>query len=321
MIMDNGHAIKITDLVVRLGASPIHDGLNLSVRSNEIVAVVGASGTGKSVLLKTIIGLIKPQQGEIKLLEPSDFTSQPGFGVTASVSQKKVVVGNRALLADRGIPWSDELNAKLEALEDQGQTVIPVAVDGEVAGLIALTDTPRPQAPTVVAELKRLGVEQVIMITGDNSGTAAIIAHDLGVDRFYVEVLPQDKLQIIRDIQAQGKRVAYAGDGVNDAPALAAAEIGIAMGVAGTDVALETADIGLMQDEIERIPYALGLSRKTLKVIWQNVAFSMSVNILSVLLGVFGVIGPVFGALMHEFSALPVLANSARLINYHDEHP
>ena len=260
------------------------------------------------------------QQGEFKLLEPSDFTAHPGFGVTASVSHKKVVVGNRALLADRGIPWSAELDAQLEALEDGGQTVIPVAVDGEVAGLIALTDTPRPQALTVIAELKRLGVEQVIMITGDNSGTAAIIAHELGVDRFYAEVLPQDKLQIIRDIQAQGKKVAYVGDGVNDAPALAAADIGIAMGVAGTDVAMETADIGLMQDEIERIPYVLGLSRKTLKVVWQNVAFSMSVNILSVLLGVFGIIGPVFGALMHEFSALPVLANSARLINYDDEH-
>jgi Cd2+/Zn2+-exporting ATPase len=260
------------------------------------------------------------QQDEFKLLEPSDFTAQPGFGVTASVSQKTVVVGNRALLADRGIPWSAVLDAKLEALEDRGQTVIPVAVDGEVAGLIALTDTPRPQALTVIDELKRLGVEQVIMITGDNAGTAAIIARELGVDRFYAEVLPHDKLQIIRDIQAQGKKVAYAGDGVNDAPALAAADIGIAMGVAGTDVALETADVGLMQDEIERIPYVLGLSRKTLKVIWQNVAFSMTVNILSVLLGVFGIIGPVFGALMHELSALPVLANSARLINYQDEH-
>jgi Cd2+/Zn2+-exporting ATPase len=260
------------------------------------------------------------KQREIKLLEPSDFTAQPGFGVTASVSQKKVVVGNRALLVDRGIPWSAVLGAKVEALEDQGKTVIPVAVDGEVAGLLALTDTPRPQAVTVIAELKRLGVEQVVMITGDNSGTAAIIAHDLGVDRFYAGVLPQDKLQIIRDIQAQGKKVAYAGDGVNDAPALAAADIGIAMGVAGTDVALETADIGLMQDEIERIPYVLGLSRRTLKVIWQNVAFSMSVNILSVLLGVLGIIGPVVGALMHELSALPVLANSARLINYYDEH-
>jgi Cd2+/Zn2+-exporting ATPase len=261
------------------------------------------------------------KQKAISLPEPMDFSVLPGFGVTARVDGQHVIVGNRALLAEGGVGGTGELENKAEPLERQGQTAISVAVDGEAAGLITLTDTPRPQARTAIADLKKLGVDQVIMITGDNAGTAAMIAGELGVDRFYAEVLPQDKLRIIRDIQAGGKTVAYAGDGVNDAPALAAADIGIAMGMTGTDVALETADIGLMQDEIERVPYVLGLSRRTLRVIWQNVAFSMSVNVLSVLLGVFGVIGPVIGALMHELSALPVLANSARLINYHDEDP
>jgi Cd2+/Zn2+-exporting ATPase len=185
-----------------------------------------------------------------------------------------------------------------------------------------MADMPRPEAKQAIAELKKLGVEQVVMLTGDNWRTAEMIAQELGIDRVYAQVLPQDKLRIIQDFQAQGKRVAFAGDGVNDAPALAAADVGIAMGSAGTDLALETADIGLMQDEIERVPQIVGLSRKTLKVIWQNVAFSMSINVLSVLLGSFGIIGPVIGALMHEFSALPVLANSARLIQYrHERRP
>jgi len=189
-------------------------------------------------------------------------------------------------------------------------------VNGSFAGLITLADTTRPETKAAIAELKRLGIREVIMITGDNPRTAERIAKELGIDRFFAEVLPQDKLKIIRDLQAQGRKVMFAGDGVNDAPALAAADIGVAMGLPVTDVAMETADITLMADEIERLPQIIDLSRKSLGVIRQNVMFSMGMNILSVLLGGFGVIGPVVGALMHEFSAFPVLGNSARLIYY-----
>jgi Cd2+/Zn2+-exporting ATPase len=197
--------------------------------------------------------------------------------------------------------------------------VVPVAVNGKLTGLITLADTVRPAAQRAIAELKRIGIKKVVMITGDNPRTAERIARELGIDQVYAEVTPQDKLRIIRELQAGGQKVAFVGDGVNDAPALAAAEIGIAMGLAGTDVALETAGIGLMADEIERIPQIIAISRQALRVIHQNVIFSMSMNLLSVLLGGFGVIGPVVGALMHEASALPVLANSARLINYHQK--
>ena len=191
-----------------------------------------------------------------------------------------------------------------------------MAVDGRLAGLITLADTARPEAKATIAQSKRIGIKEVVMITGDNSRTADRIARELGIDRAYAEVLPQDKLQIIRDLQAQGCKVAFVGDGVNDAPALAAAKVGIAMGLGGTDVALETADIGLMADEIERIPQIIDLSCQTLRVIRQNVIFSMSMNILSVALGGLGGIGPAIGTLMHEVSALPVLTNSARLVNY-----
>lgn len=253
---------------------------------------------------------------QISLLEPEEFNVLPGYGVTAKIGKHQVVMGNRALLAEQGIAWSGELNTQVQGLETQGHTVIPVSVNGSVAGLITLADTTRPETKAAIAELKRLGVREVIMITGDNPRTAERIAKELGIDRFFAEVLPQDKLKIIRDLQAQGHKVMFAGDGVNDAPALAAADIGVAMGLAGTDVAMETADITLMADEIERLPQIIDLSRQSLGVIRQNVIFSMSMNVLSVLLGGFGIIGPVVGALMHEFSALPVLGNSARLINY-----
>jgi heavy metal translocating P-type ATPase len=248
--------------------------------------------------------------------EPTEFYPLPGFGISAQVDGHRVTIGNRSLLTERGIPWSVELENQASSLELQGSTVIPVALDDEVAGLVSLLDIPRLEAKQAISDLKQLGVQEIIMITGDNPRTAERISRELGIDRFYAEVLPQDKLNIIRELQNKGQRVLFAGDGVNDAPALAAADIGVAMGLAGTDLALETADIGLMADEIERLPQIIALSRKTLGVIRQNVIFSMSMNVLAVILGGFGIIGPVFGALMHELSALPVLANSSRMINY-----
>ncbi len=265
------------------------------------------------------IGRSIVQAGLDRQIEPvtvEGFAVLPGYGVTGQVQSNQIVIGNRALLTERSIVWTEEIDRQVQQLEYQGQTVIPVAVDGVLKGLITLADTPRVEAKQAIAELKRIGIREVIMITGDNPRTAERIAKELGIDKVYAEVLPQNKLQIILDLQSQGKKVAFVGDGVNDAPALAAAEVGIAMGLAGTDVAMETADIGLMADEIERIPQIIDISRQALRVIRQNVIFSMSMNVLSVVLGGFGIIGPVVGALMHETSALPVLANSARLINY-----
>ena len=253
---------------------------------------------------------------KIEPVETSGYAILPGYGVAAQVENRRVVIGSRALLAEQGIIWTKDVDQKVRQLESQGQTVIPIAVDGSLTGLITLTDTPRLEARKTITELKQIGIKEVIMVTGDNPRTADRIAKELGIDRVYAEVLPQDKLKITRELQSQGRKVAFVGDGVNDAPALAVAEIGIAMGFAGTDVALETADIGLMTDEMERIPQIIGLSRQALRVIRQNVMFSMSMNVLSVILGGFGIIGPAVGALMHEASALPVLINSARLINY-----
>jgi Cd2+/Zn2+-exporting ATPase len=259
------------------------------------------------------------QEKNLPLADPADFRALPGYGVTAQVQQQTVVIGSRTLLAEQGVAWLETADSHFQSLEKQGHTVVPVAVNGSLAGLIALADTPRPEAKAAVAELKSLGIEQVVMITGDNPHAADQIARQLGIDKVYSQVLPQDKLRILRELQAGGKKVAFAGDGVNDAPALAAADVGITMGLAGSDVALETADIGLMTDEIERIPEVIAISHQALRAIRQNVIFSMSWNVFSLILGVFGVIGPVIGAIMHELSALPALANSARIIQYEPE--
>lgn len=256
------------------------------------------------------------QEEDLLLSDPTNFRALPGFGVTALVQEQTVVIGSRGLLAEQGVAWLETADPHFLALEEQGHTVVPVAVNGNLAGLIALADTPRPEAKAAIADLKELGIGQVVMITGDNPRAADHIARQLGIDRVYSQVLPQDKLRILRELQAQGNKVAFVGDGVNDAPALAAADVGIAMGLAGADVALETADIGLMADEIERIPQVIAISHKALIAIRQNVVFSMAWNIFSILLGGFGVIGPVVGAIMHELSALPALANSARIIQY-----
>jgi Cd2+/Zn2+-exporting ATPase len=259
------------------------------------------------------------QEKCLPLADPENFRTLPGFGVTARVQQHIVAVGSRGLLAEHGVVWSETADQHFQELEEQGQTVVPIAVNSNLAGLIALSDTSRPEARAAIARLKSLGVEEVVMITGDNARSADQIARQLGIDRVYSQVLPQDKLRILRELQAGGKKVAFVGDGVNDAPALAAADVGIAMGLAGSDVALETADIGLMTDEIERIPEVIAISRRALRAIRQNVMFSMSWNVFSVFLGGFGVIGPVVGAIMHELSALPALANSARIIQYQPE--
>ena len=252
----------------------------------------------------------------IVLEEPSEFKVLPGFGVTASTSQGKLVIGTRALLLENGVALAETTESGIQKLEKSGQIVIPVGLNGSVAGFITLVDQARPEAKQALADLKKMGIKEVIMITGDNPYSAERIAQEMGIDRYFAQVLPQDKLKIIRDLQAEGHKVLFAGDGVNDAPALAAADIGVAMGMGGTDVALETAQIGLMTDEIEKLPLVIGLSRQAFKVIRANVFFSMGVNLISVLLGSFGMIGPVIGAIIHEGSSVPVLANSVRLVNY-----
>jgi Cd2+/Zn2+-exporting ATPase len=253
-------------------------------------------------------GLTLPQAEGIQVLT--------GLGVQAHLDHTEIIVGSQGLLDSRGIRLSAEQERQLAELEGKGHTVIPVSLGQQVIGLISLADAIRPNAPATLHGLKAEGVHTTVMISGDNLATVEAVARQLGVDEYHGQMLPAEKLSLIQDMKDRGQSVAYVGDGVNDAPALAAADIGIAMGVAGTDLAIETADVALMRDDMGRLPYLIALSRETLRTIRVSVIFSMSVNLLSVVLGTLGIIGPAFGAVMHELSALPVLAYSARLVSY-----
>lgn len=246
---------------------------------------------------------------------PQETEVLTGFGVRAKNNGHEILVGKSAWLGQAVLLKQDHAT-RITELEARGHTVLPVVVNREMVGLITLSDQVRPEAQAALRALKTVGVTKTVLISGDNATAVQNVAAQLGVDEFHAQVLPAQKLAIIQQLQKQGLRVAYVGDGVNDAPALATADVGIAMGVAGTDVAIETAGIALMNDDMRNLPHLIALARESLRTIRGNVAFSLSMNVLSVMLSFLGIIGPALGAMMHEFSALPVLAYSARLVAY-----
>ncbi len=248
----------------------------------------------------------------LELKTPEDFESLAGHGISARVDGKAVAVGEK-MLDEKNVHMEGD---GIESSKAEGYTVIPVAVDGELAGYINVADTVRPESAKALEDLKKLGISKTLLITGDSRVVGEKVGGELGVSEIYTEVLPEKKLEIIRNLQADGHKVAYIGDGVNDAPALAAADIGIAMGSIGTAVAMETADVVLLTDEIGQVPYLNELSQATMDNIRTNIAVSMTIVLGTVAASALGVIGPVIGAIMHEVAAVPVIANAATLIGW-----
>jgi Cd2+/Zn2+-exporting ATPase len=198
--------------------------------------------------------------------------------------------------------------------EGEGNTVVLVALDGRLAGLISIADAVRDEAATSLAELRQDGIREVHMLTGDNPHTARIVADRLGIDHVHARLLPEDKVAIVRELQAAGLKVAMIGDGVNDAPALATADVGVAMGAAGTDVSMETADIVLMTDRLDQLAHARRLARATVRVMKQNTALAL-VTVLVLIAGVLlAVVNLAGGMLVHEASVLLVILNALRLV-------
>ncbi len=249
--------------------------------------------------------------------DAADFRALPGLGVRARVAGDELVIGNSPLLAELGLPLPPEATAALDRLHAAGKTTMLVADATCVRGILAVADTVRPAAAGVVADLKRLGVERVVMLTGDDERVAAAIAAQLGVDEVHAELLPEEKLDVVRDLLKQGT-VAMVGDGVNDAPALATATIGIAMGAAGTDIALETADVVLMADDLTKLPYAVALSRRARRTIRQNLAFSLAVIAVLVASALTVGIPLPLGVVGHEGSTVVVVLNGLRLLRSRD---
>ena len=237
----------------------------------------------------------------------------PGKGITARVDGRTVLVGNAALLAQFGV---DDAGAGETAAElaRAGRTPMIVAVDADVLGVVAVADKVRDEAAEMVRRLHAAGVARVVMLTGDALPVARAIAERTGVDEVRAGLLPEDKLAAVAELQREGHTVAMVGDGVNDAPALATADVGVAMGAAGSAVAVETADIALMGDRLLRLPEAIALAKRTVAVMRQNITIAL-VTVVLLLAGVFaGGVTMALGMLVHEASVLVVIANAIRLL-------
>ena len=245
--------------------------------------------------------------------ETVDFETFTGRGVRAVYRGHTIVVGSAALLRDLGVAVTADAAARLDGLHAAGKTGVLVAVDGLLQGVLGIADTLRPSAPELRKRLAAAGL-RVVMLTGDNERTAHAIAAEAGIDEVYAGLMPEDKLDVIRRLQREGHVVAMVGDGINDAPALATADVGMAMGAAGTGVAIETADIALMADDLLKIPEAVRLSHATLRNIRQNVAIAL-LTVTGLLAGVLlGEVHMAGGMFVHEISVLVVILNGMRLL-------
>ncbi len=248
------------------------------------------------------------------LPDPQNFQMLTGRGVTAEYLGSRIAVGTLDLMESLGVEVTPDAQSRLSALKAGGKTAVLVALDQTAIGILGIADSLRDNAADMVRELERSGVKRVLMLTGDDRRTAEAIASQAGIHEVYADLLPEDKLSIIRKLKQEGNVVAMTGDGINDAPALAAADIGIAMGTAGTGIAIETADIALMADDLMKISQAIALSKSTLRNIRQNVVIALltvSALLAGVLLGQVHMAG---GMLVHQISVLVVIINGMRLL-------
>jgi Cd2+/Zn2+-exporting ATPase/Cu+-exporting ATPase len=256
-------------------------------------------------------------QRGIQLGEPQAFEAFPGLGVCASVDGRRVAVGSRRLAEGREAAQEGALPLDLEkssaALQQQGKTVLYVTIDHLRAGLLAATDVLRPEVPQAVGEMRALGINQIELLTGDNPRAAASLAAEIGIP-FRAGLLPEDKIAVVKEYQAQGRIVIMVGDGVNDAPALAQADIGIAMGAAGSDVAIEAAHIALMLPDWSLVPQVVTIARSTMRVVKVNIGFTAAYNLIGLSLAALGFLPPIFAAAAQSIPDLGILANSSRLL-------
>jgi cation-transporting P-type ATPase C len=239
-----------------------------------------------------------------------------GLGMRTRADGRTLLLGSPSLLRREKVRVSRTAANWVRILQQQAETPLLLAVDGVLVGLISLRDDVRPESAAVLVALRAGGVRRIVMLTGDHPDTARAVADELGIGDWRAEVLPEEKLEVVRALRAQGYVVAMVGDGVNDAPALAAADIGIAMGLGGTDVAVETADVALASDDLRRLLDVRALGAHAVEVIGQNYAMSIAVNALELIVGAGGALSPVLAAVLHNASSVVVVANSSRLIRY-----
>ena len=253
----------------------------------------------------------------VTLADPTDFKETAGLGVQASVDGASIVIGRAQWLRDNGV--TDDFESKVDLKEAEGYSLLFIARDGECIGWIGLQDATRTEAKEALADLLESGVRRVAMVSGDRQPVAARVASEISCGEVVAECLPQDKVNFVNKLKKSGYRVAVIGDGVNDAPALAAGDMGVAMGAAGSEVAIQSATIALMNSDLRRLPFLVRLSRQTRKVINQNFLFGILFIIVGIVLASYGVINPIVAAVLHNAGSLIVVFNSARLVRQGEE--
>jgi len=281
--------------------------LNAAFPESELLRLAAAADRRSAhPLAKAVVDAAA--KGNLQVPEPESYAQLRGRGVIATVEGRKVLVGNPALLLENGV----EIGAPIE---ESGQTPVHVAVDGKLAGVVFIADALRPGAKEALAALKAGGVKRLVMLTGDNAATAQAIASGLGIDEVRADLMPEDKVTAIAELQKQGFKVAMIGDGINDAPALARADVGIAMGGGGTQAALEAADIALMTDDLSKIVSARAIARKAYRTIQENLFVGVGVvHVLGITAALLGWIGPIQAAVIHLGPDILVFVNSVKLL-------
>ncbi len=290
-----------------LGQPQITDVISLNgVPDSEILALAASAERYSEHPLAEAVRVAARAQNTL-LVEPQNFEALPGKGIRARINGNNIALGNRQL-----IPSADSSSVALE-LEAQGKTLLFLARDDDFIAILAAADTLRPEVPAAIAQVRALGIQHIELLTGDNERTAAALAEKLGVS-YRANLLPENKIQVVKDYQAQGRTVVMVGDGVNDAPALAQADVGIAMGAAGTDIAIEAAHIALMREDWTLVPEVLRIARRTMRIVKMNLALTAVYNVVGLTLAAFGFLPPVLAAAAQSLPDVLILGNSSRLL-------
>jgi Zn2+/Cd2+-exporting ATPase len=286
--------------------------LNGHTEAELLTRAAALEATSEHPLARAI--LRKAREAGIEVIPAEYFQALPGKGGEGSIDGRTFWIGSHRLMHEKG-QETPEIHARAEQMEDAGHTVIALGNDRHVCGLLSIADGLRENVPEILAELRKAGVGKVVMLTGDNEGTARAIAAEAGVDEYRCELLPEDKVEAIGRLVREYQHVAMVGDGVNDAPAMAAATFGIAMGAMGTDAALETADVALMADDLGKLPWLIRHSRRTLRNIQQNIGFALGLKLLFIILTMFGLATLWMAIAADTGVTLLVVFNSLRLLN------
>ncbi|HHL40396.1 MAG TPA: cation-translocating P-type ATPase [Deltaproteobacteria bacterium] len=297
-----------------MGEARVTDVVPLSDTPVEEIVRIAASVEHRSEHILADAVVRKAEEMGLSLEEAADFEAMPGMGARARLGDRRYAVGSPALCDGLAPSQKRRVAEAASALEREGKTVMVLLEDGDAVAVIAVSDEIRPEARETVRRLRRLGVRGVVMLTGDNETVAAAVARKAGIDEYRAALLPEQKAAAVKELRRRYTTVAMVGDGVNDAPAMVASDLAVAMGAAGTDVAIETGDIVLMSDDLSKIPAVMELSRKTLRVMKENIAVSLAVIAVLVPMALTGSIGLVPGLLANEIGGLAVILNGLRLL-------